>query len=296
MRLPSAALFLGLLAGCAGAPRAPEPLCRIARGRTTGPDVPPEAWLSLLLHGYDANTSQVVGAPLDCTGTPIAWQDVDDNCVARLETPLPAGRLTPNSVVVANLDANTRLVWIQLQRFQDGDALGPLARVEVRGDSLLVLALGSARSGPERTRLRIEQLDTVDLAVLEGDRCEGQSCQRLARLIPQRGRRFIAEPFRLPDGKCAGPASLAVKRLKEVPATAGFRRIFELESTLAFSATQLVVHEQLFVRDRDARLPTAPLRLYRSAQDDRTVTATPDQLVVSKPSLWARLADFSDPP
>jgi hypothetical protein len=287
------ALFLAFLAGgCAGAPRAPEALCRVERSRSAGPEVPPEAWLSLLLHGYDANTSQVVGAPLDCTGTPIAWQDVDDTCAVRVEAPLPAGRLTPSSVVVANLDANTRLVWIQLQRFSDGDALGPLARVEVRSDSLVVLNIGSARSGPERTRLRLEQLDNVNLAVLEGERCEGASCQRLARLIPERGRRFIAEPFRLPDGKCAGPATLAVKRSKEVPSTPGFRRIFELESSLAFSPTQLVVHEQLFVRDRDSKSPTAPLRLYRSAQDERTVTATADQLVVSKSSLWARLADF----
>jgi hypothetical protein len=289
-------VVVALAAGCASAPRAPEGVCRVDRSRSAGPDVPSEAWLSLLLHGYDAATGQVVGAPLDCTGTPIAWQDVDDNCAVRVETPLPPGRLTPSSVVVTNLDANTRLVWVQLQRFADGDGLGPLARVEVRSDSLVVLAVGSARSGPERMRLRIEQLNNVDLAVLEGDRCEATQCQRLARLIPQRGRRFIPEPLRTANGSCLGSATLGIKRLKEVPSTPGFRRIFELDSTLAFSPTQLLVHEQLFVRDRDTRLPAAPLRLYRSAQDDRTVTATPDRLVVDKPSLWARLADFSDAP
>jgi hypothetical protein len=288
--------LLVLLAACASAPRPPEGVCRVDRSRSAGPDVPSETWLSLLLHGYDAATGQVVGAPLDCTGTPIAWQDVDDKCAARMETPLPAGRLTPGSVVVANLDATTRLVWVQLQRFPDGDALGPLARVETRGDSLVVLAVGSARSGPERTRLGVEQLNGVDLAVVEGDRCEAGACQRFARLIPQRGRRFIPEPLRLPNGSCVGPAAVGIKRLKEVPAAAGFRRLFELESTLAFSPTQLVVHEQLFVRDRDTRLPTAPLRLYRSAQDDRVITATPDRLTVDKPSLWAQLSDFSDAP
>jgi hypothetical protein len=296
LRLPSTGLVLFLLAGCAGAPRAPEGVCRQDRNRNAGPDVSSEAWLSLLLHGYDANTGQLVGAPLDCTGTPIAWQDVDDKCAVRPETPLPVGKLMPSSVVVANLDTNTRLVWVQLQRFADGDALGPLARVEVRNDSLVVLATGSARAGPERTRLRLEQLNNVEVAVLEGDRCEGTSCQRLARLIPQRGRRFIPEPLRLPSGSCIGSAAFGVKRVKEVPMKEGIRRIFELESTLAFSPTQLVVHEQLFVRDRDTRLPTAPLRLYRSAQDDRLVTATPDRLVVDKPSLWAQLADFSDAP
>jgi hypothetical protein len=294
MKVASTALVLSLLAGCAGAPRAPEGVCRADRNRNAGGDVSSEAWLSLLLHGYDTTSGQLVGAPLDCTGTPIAWQDVDDKCAVHLETPLPVGKLTPSSVVVTNLDATTRLVWVQLQRFPDGDALGPVARVEIRGDSLVVLATGSARAGPERTRLRIEQLNGTDLAVLEGDRCEGTTCQRFARLIPQRGRRFIPEPLRLPNGSCLGSATFGIKRAKEVPSTAGFRRVFELESTLAFSPTQLVVHEQLFVRDRDTRLPAAPLRLYRSAQDDRTVTATPDRLVVDKPSLWAQLADFSD--
>lgn len=296
MRLSSAGVVLAFVTGCASAPRAPEGVCRVDRSRNAGPDVPSETWLSLLLHGYDGATGQLVGAPLDCTGTPVAWQDVDDKCTVRVETPLPVGKLTPSSVVVANLDANTRLVWVQLQRFPDGDALGPLARVEVRSDSLVVLAVGSARSGPERTRLRMEQLNNVDLAVLEGDRCEATSCQRFARLIPQRGRRFIPEPLRLPNGSCLGSAAFGVKRLKEVPSAPGFRRLFELDSTLAFSPTQLVIHEQLFVRDRDTRLPAAPLRLYRSAQDDRTVTATPDRLVVDKPSLWAQLADFSDAP
>lgn len=296
MRLSSAGVVLAFVTGCASAPRAPEGVCRVDRSRNAGPDVPSETWLSLLLHGYDGATGQLVGAPLDCTGTPVAWQDVDDKCTVRVETPLPVGKLTPSSVVVANLDANTRLVWVQLQRFPDGDALGPLARVEVRSDSLVVLAVGSARSGPERTRLRMEQLNNVDLAVLEGDRCEATSCQRFARLIPQRGRRFIPEPLRLPNGSCLGSAAFGVKRLKEVPSAPGFRRLFELDSTLAFSPTQLLIHEQLFVRDRDTRLPAAPLRLYRSAQDDRTVTATPDRLVVDKPSLWAQLADFSDAP
>jgi hypothetical protein len=294
MRLRSTALVLGLVAGCASAPRAPEGVCRVERSRNAGPEVPPEAWLSLLLHGYDTTTGQLVGAPLDCTGTPIAWQDVDDTCAVHVETPLPVSKLSPSSVVVASLDTTTRLVWVQLQRFQDGDALGPLARVEIRNDSLVVLATGSARAGPERTRLRIEQLNGIDLAVLEGDRCEGATCQRFARLIPQRGRRFIPEPLRLPNGTCIGSATFGIKRVKEVPSTAGFRRIFALESTLAFSPSQVVVHEQLFVRDRDTRVPAAPLRLYRSAQDDRTVTATPDRLVVDKASLWAKLAEFSD--
>ena len=160
----------------------------------------------------------------------------------------------------------------------------------------MVLATGSARAGPEQSRLKLERLGNVELAVLEGDRCVGTSCQRSARLIPQRGRRFIPEPLRLPTGSCGGPAVFGIKREKEAPSAPGYRRIFQLESTLAFSPTELRVHEQLFVRDRDMRTPAAPLRLYRSAQDDRTVTATQDRLVVDKPSLWSRLSEFSDAP
>lgn len=293
MRLPSALLF-AVLVGCAsGPPPAPEAICRMERSHGAGPDVPPEAFLQLLLHGYEATNGLVVGPLLDCTGTPIGWQEVDDNCATRSDTPLPPSRLTSNSVVLANLDANTRLVWVQLQRFPNGDALGPVARVQIRGDSLAVLAIGSARSGPEQARLKLERLNDVDLAVLEGDRCDAGTCQRFARLIPQRGRRFIPEPLRFPDGGCAGPAAFGVKRQMAQTQSPTLQRIFELESTLAFAPTQLTVHEQLFVRDRDPRQPAASARLYRSAQDDRSVTATQTRLVVDKPSLWARLPEFS---
>ena len=289
-----ATLLLALLAGCATAPPAPEGICRAARPRGAGTDVDSASWLSLLLHSYDPRTGQVVGGLLDCTGTPIAWQELDDTCGARSETALPVGKLAPSSVVVEALDDSTRLVWVAAQRFPNGDALGPLARVSIQTDALVVLATGSARSGPERVHLKLQKLNDVELAVLEGDRCEGTACQRFARLLPQRGRRFIPEPFRLPSGSCAGPAVLAIKRQLEKPLPSGLQRIFELESTLAFSPLQLSVHEQLLIRDRDPRQPSAPARLYRSAQDDRTVTAATDKLLVDKPSLWARLSEFSD--
>ena len=91
--------------------------------------------MSLLLHNYDPKTSQVVGAPLDCTGTPIAWQEADDRCTLRTDAPLPPGPLAPASVVAASVDETTRLVWVPIQRYPDGDALGALARVQVREKS-----------------------------------------------------------------------------------------------------------------------------------------------------------------
>ncbi len=292
MRRLCVAASLALLGACASAPPAPEGVCHATRA--AGADVPPEAWLSLLLHNYDPKTQHVIGAPLDCTGTPIAWQEADEQCAVRSETLLPPGPLTAGSVVAVPLEETTRLVWVPVQRFPDGDALGVLARVQVRADSLVVLAVGSARAGLDRTLLKLERLNDVDLAILEGDRCDGPVCQRFARLIPQRGRRFIAEPLRTPTGVCAGPASFAIKRQREQSLPSGLHRVFELESTLAFSPTQLLVHEQLFVKDRDPHQPPSQARLYRSAQDDRVVTATSDRLVVDKPSLWARLSEFSD--
>ncbi len=288
------AVGLLLCAACASAPPAPEGVCRLERARGAEEDIPADAWLRLLLHGYDAKSGQVLGAPLDCTGTPVAWTELDEHCVARTETAPPASKLGPSAVVVASLADSTRLVWVQALRYPDGDAVGPVARVQVRENALVVLATGSARAPAEHSRLRLEPLNGVEVAVLEGDRCEGANCERFARLVPQRGRRFIPEPLRLPDGSCAGPAAFAIKRQKEQPLPSGLRRIFELESTLAFSPLGLTVHEQLFVRDRDPRQPAAPARLYRSAQDDRLVTASAQALAVDKPSLWARLSEFSD--
>src|SRR5262245_42527084 len=130
MRAPRARLLLlGLLIGCASAPRGPEPLCTAARGANAPAEVPPEEWAALLIHGSDPKTHQLAGAPVDCTGAPIAWTEVDDSCAPRAEPALtPRPRRGPPPAIVGTVSDTERVVWVPLLQASNGEAVGPVAR------------------------------------------------------------------------------------------------------------------------------------------------------------------------
>ena len=284
---------LCLLAACAGAPPPPEALCQARRSADAPAEVLPEEWAALLLHGYDPRTQSLTGAALDCSGTPVAWSEVDDRCAVREEPPpKPLPRRGPPPAVVATLSERERLVWIPLLGTSDGDALGPLARVRVDPGALAVVALGTARGAPDRSTLRLERQGGVDVALVEGQRCQGAVCQRPVRLVPQRGRRFIGEPFSTLAGACAGPAVVWVHRELERSAGPGVTRVFELDGTLSPGPAALAVHEQLSIRERDPNAPGGTGKVVRRAQDDRSITLDGGRMRVDRPSLWTRLDDF----
>jgi len=287
-------LLIGLLVGCASAPRGPEPLCTAARAPNAPAEVPPEEWAALLIHGYDPKTNQLAGAPVDCTGAPIAWTEVDDSCAPRDEPALvPRPRRGPPPAIVGTLSDTERLVWVPLLQASTGEAVGPLARIVDRRTSLDVVTLGSARGLVDRGSLRLERVGETDLVLLEGQRCEGPTCQRTLRLIPQRGRRFIGEPFSTLTGACAGPALIWSQRQEERSLPGNVIRAVELESTINPGGGALLIHEQLRVKERDARAPSSAARLERSAEADRTVTLEGGRIRVDRPSLWARLSEFT---
>jgi len=284
---------LALLAGCAGAPPPPEGLCQARRATDAPAEVLPEEWAALLLHGYDPRTQSLPGAALDCTGAPVAWSEVDDTCAVREEPPPKAlPRRGPPPAVVATLSDRERLVWLPVLGTSDGDGLGPLARVRLDPGALSVVALGTGRGAQDRASLRLERLGGVDLALLEGQRCHGAVCQRPVRLVPQRGRRFIGEPFTTLTGACAGPAIVWAHRQLEQSASPGMTRVFELDSTLNPGPAALAVHEQLSIRERDPHGASGAGNIVRRAQDDRSITLDGGRMRVDRPSLWTRLDDF----
>src|SRR5512138_2693153 len=106
---------------------------------------------------------------------------------------LPDRPIGDGDVVVSEVDPKHRLVWIMTSRYASGDALGPVALVELEGKFLKVEAIGSLRGNPQRAKLSILRAGGSTLLVAEGERCTGESaasCERSARVMPLVGSRF----------------------------------------------------------------------------------------------------------
>ena len=286
-----ATLAIILATGCAGGQRAkPLPaVCSVDREDRSEPST--ELWYALLLHGYDPKRGELVGPPLDCTGTPLSWESVEEGCVSRPEAPLPPGKLTPASLVLAPLEEGRQLAWVELERYPSGEVLGPVAWVDVKKHALEVHGIGSLRGNPDRVRLQIQEVSGVQLLVAEGELCHGgpSTCHRAVRILPLRGSRFVSEPLSTDSGECAGPAWFPIQRDQEVRLSTGWRRSFVFSATLEFQPDQLLIHEQMAVRDFDPSQASAPPGLSRTSQENRSVRVTPDRLLVDIPlSLWER--------
>jgi hypothetical protein len=287
--------------GCASAPP-PAPLrpavCEFERGAAT---VPPdrEAWMALLLRGVDPVTRRATSPALDCTGAQVRWEGpalaCDDGAIAR--GVMPDRPLRSEDVITAATPTGETLVWIPTVRYTSGDALGPVALVEVARSRLRVLAVGPLRAFPSQARLRLERLGDREVLVAEGEYCtrpDPLSCTRSARLVPARGTYFVPEPLLHEDGTCAGPAWIDLSRREAHRAEAHWERR-ELGGTLIFGPRGLSVEEQVVVMDvGDAPSGTSVRALHR-AQSSRTVRWANGRLVVSGPSLWSRMAGGAQP-
>jgi hypothetical protein len=174
----------------------------------------------------------------------------------------------------------------------NGEAVGPVALAEPLGRGWAVRALGTLQTLADKPHLRLETSGGTELLVAEGERCDPKKptvCARTARILPLRGNRFIPEPFTSPSGDCAGAAFFHLYRLEETKQPSGWKRQFELSSTLAFGADGVAVHEQMTVSDLDPVGGEAPPRIIRRAQSDRNLKVEGRRLVVDGDSLWMRV-------
>ncbi|WP_233577563.1 hypothetical protein [Citreicoccus inhibens] len=288
---------LSLLAGCATVPK--PAMCFAEAGPNARSFPAPDVWFALLLHGYDQDTGAAPRPAVDCAGAPVWWQDpVADECheAGPDSLPLPPPeKLTEGDLVLETLQANRRLVWVITRRFTNGEALGPVALVETTEQGFRVDALGSLRAMPKNTKLRLEHVSGTDLLVAEGDACiaEGgeEVCRRHARILPLRRNRFFSESVSDKARACQGAAwfPLAREQLFELPNK--LQRKFELTSTITFNANDISVQEQVQVSDSDPSQPNVAPRLYRRAQDVRTLVVAENALVGNKASLWSRMME-----
>lgn len=257
----------------------------------------PSQWYSLLVQGRDPATGQ--GTARDCTGAPVEWHEPPrERCTepAPESEPLEPRAFTDDDVVVGRAPGNFRLVWVITQRFSDGEGVGPIALVEFVQRGVAVRAIGTLRARTGRARLRIETVGGERIVVAEGEHCSNPedpaTCRRAARLLAVRGNRLSGEHLML-DGTdaCVGPAYFHLARDQWVDLPSGWRRHFELNTTLTFNTGVVGVHESMVVRDQDPRVPAVPPRLFRRVDADRRVLVSHAGLYTDQPSLWVRVME-----
>lgn len=287
------ALLLAL-AGCSSFPHPwpREQLC--AAEVPEGASLDAQAWLSLVLHGYDPRTRRATTPALDCSGTQIRWEAPALLCAdpSTARTALPDRPIGDGDVVVSEVDPSHRLVWILTTRYASGDALGPVALVEVRKKRLRVEALGSLRANPERAKLKLLRTGSAVLLLAEGERCSGASaasCERSARIMPLRGKRF--EPARIVNaaGACLEAGFVHLAREEVDTLASGRQRRYRVDASLSATRDGLRLLELVTVHDREGRGANAPERLFRRAEGTTVLRLSGADLVSDNPTLWARL-------
>jgi hypothetical protein len=296
-RLPRiACTTLLLLAGCATRPK-PE-LCFYEAIREKRPVLSPDEWFAVLVHGFDAEKHSAPRPTLDCSGSPVVWQEpVVDECrePGAEAMPLPPkDQLTTEDLVMETHRADMRLVWVLSRRFSNGEALGPVGLVERTDQGLVVRGLGSLRSFPQNPGLRLERSGGVELLVAEGDQCTDEAppvCRRFARILPLRHGRFFAESVTSEGGLCLGPTWFPSSREQVLQLPGGLHRKMLLTSELRFEPEGIVIDEKVTMQDLDPRTPSLAPRAHRTAQAARMLRVEGARLVGSEPSLWIRLLE-----
>jgi hypothetical protein len=258
----------------------------------------PEGLFQLLINGYEPSTGKVPLPPTDCMGTPILWQDpAPGECeeTGQEGTPLPIQPLTVEEMIVTEMRLDLKLVWAVVRRFSNGEAMGPVALVEATPRGLAVRALGTLKAMPKSTRLRMERIGSTEVLLVDGERCWGPEgsaqCQRMVRIMPLRGNRFVAEPLVGPEGKCMQPANIALSRTASQPLPSKWLRKYEFTAALTVAPDGIHIAEQVTAKDSDPRQPSSPARLFRKAQDERLIQVTQSRMSVNRPSVWNQIVE-----
>jgi hypothetical protein len=288
-----------LLTGCAAQPA--SRLC-VAEAAMDAKVIPtPDDWFALLLHGFEREQGLAPRPALDCSGSPVIWQEPQaEECrePGPEAKPLPPTRLTEEDLILhmvqAPVQADLRLVWVVARRFENGEGLGPVGLVERTEQGFVVRALGSLRAYPRDAQLRLESAGDFTVLVAEGEVCTDAVpavCRRMARVLPLRQGRFFSEAVVNGDGACLGPAWFPLSREQVLVLPRGLHRKIEFTSTLAVKPEGIVIDEQVAMHDLDPNQPSMPPLLYRRSQAQRVLKVKDARLVGTGPSLWVRLME-----
>jgi hypothetical protein len=251
-----------------------------------------EQWFALLLKNFNLKTNMPSQPLKDCSGREIHPNVPAEQgqCTASEDDApaLPDRALVDDDLVVSPLEDGRTLVWVKSRHFDDGDALGPVAITEWTKRGIAVRTIGALRAHAHRARMRLEPMGQGKVLVVESDVCpkdNPKKCERVMRLVPMEGDRFVARPFVAEDGKCIGPAEFTLHEEQSFDRPDGTVRRFELTRNVNFTDGNVEMTETVVIKDLDPKQPDAPPTVFRNANVRRPIVNSKAG-IVTKAGLW----------
>ncbi|MEZ4452870.1 MAG: hypothetical protein R3B09_25655 [Nannocystaceae bacterium] len=244
----ASALALALTAvACRPPPHPPLPCPMRARAGGSALEAatstPWTVWFDLLAPDH-AKAADPWAEVHECSGRPLDGGPAPDSKILPHRPPGAA------ALSFAAAPGGDLVVWARVVRYDDGDALGPIAQIRRHDDHLEVAAIGSLRAPAEAVTLRVEAPERgAPLVIAEGDRCpRPDACVREAQLLPRLGHRFV--PIGIAAGE--GPPRAARIPLEAVTTTTladGWVREVETSRRLTVGGEGLAIHEITRIRE-----------------------------------------------
>lgn len=259
-------------------------------------ELPYDIWFLIMLANYNRETKEVARPVRDCSGRDVETPKLDEaglKCLAGTEpAKVLANRpLTEEDLQITPIDNDQLLVWVKVKYFDSGEAEGPIGIADFTKKGVAVRAIGTLRAHNDKAAMHLEPLGTERVLVIESRKCDPEDpkkCERLTRLVPLVGNAFLEKPLLDQKGTCLGPPVFSMFRELTVTLESGTVRKFEMSRSIDYTDGNVVVGEQITIKDTDPREPDLPPKLFRQANVDRELTVL-DNGIKTKDGLWEKM-------
>ncbi len=256
-------------------------------------ELPFDIWFLIMLKNFNRDTMEVKRPVADCSGRQVETSALDEQaaaCLAGTEPakPLPDRPLVEEDLMITPIDNDQLLVWVKVKHYDSGEAEGPIGLADFTKRGVAVRAIGTLRAHAEKAAMHLEPLGKDRVLVVESRKCDPQDpkkCDRLTRLVPLVGKSFQEKPLVDEKGACLGPPLFVMSRDHTVTLDNGIVRKFEMSRSINYTNGDVVVGEQVVIKDTDPRDPDAPPKVFRKANVDRELTVL-DNALQTKGGLW----------
>ena len=254
-----------------------------------------EDWFDLLLKDFDRFSGLPKAPERLCVGKTIAWPD-ESACKQASPTPVLLDResLEETDLVFEKLSETRRLVWAMVRRFDNGEAIGPVAVVDFTGGGAAVRAIGTLRAAAGQPELALERTGSSTVLLASGGLCpagedDPARCPRFTRAVPLYKKRFRSASLTTRAGRCLGSAWFPAEQETTVAVAGGKRRRYVLKSEVDVDTTGVIVSEVLEVTEWYQGSSEEP-ELVQRAEKRRRIAVDKGRLVPDGESLWSAVA------